>query len=114
MFESFWQTLTGLLSPHGPATPTAAASYAPGDYSIHFFLQLAIIIVTCRVVGWLGQKLLAQPQVVGEMIAGVVLGPSLLGLAFPDLQSAILPRRRRTSSTSARSWAWRCTCSSSA
>ncbi len=95
MFESFWQTLTGLLSPHGPVTAAGAASYAPGDYSIHFFLQLAIIILTCRVVGWLGQKLLAQPQVVGEMIAGVVLGPSLLGLAFPDLQSAIFPKETK-------------------
>lgn len=95
MWESFWTTLTGLLSPHGPATAAGATSYAPGDYSIHFFLQLAIIILTCRVVGWLGQKLMAQPQVVGEMIAGVVLGPSLLGLAFPDLQAAIFPKETK-------------------
>ena len=90
MWDSFTRTLGGLLSPHGPATPAAATSYAPGDYSIHFFLQLAVIILACRVVGWLGQRLLGQPQVVGEMIAGVVLGPSLLGLIWPDLQAAIL------------------------
>lgn len=89
-----WAALTDILNPHGPAV-NAANSYTPSDFSIHFFLQLAIIIATCRIVGWLGQKLLKQPQVVGEMIAGVVLGPSLLGLAFPDIQNAIFPRETR-------------------
>lgn len=89
-----WFALTDVLNPHGPAV-NAAKTYAPADYSIHFFLQLAVIILTCRVVGWLGQKLLKQPQVVGEMIAGVVLGPSLLGLFFPDIQNAIFPKETR-------------------
>ena len=48
------------------------------DLSVHFFLQLAIILLVCRVVGWLA-KWVGQPQVVAEMIAGVVLGPSLNG-----------------------------------
>jgi len=94
LLNSAWHALTDVLGPHGPAV-NAAKSYAPGDYSIHFFLQLAIIILACRVVGWLGQKLLKQPQVVGEMIAGVVLGPSLFGLFFPDLQLAIFPKETR-------------------
>jgi len=89
-----WHALGDVLNPHGPAV-NAAKSYAPGDFSIHFFLQLAIIILTCRVVGWLGQKFLKQPQVVGEMIAGVILGPSLFGLFFPDLQLAIFPKETR-------------------
>ena len=88
-------TLADVLSPHGPATQAAAHSYAPGDFSVHFFLQLAVILLACRVVGWLGQKLLAQPQVVGEMIAGVVLGPSLLGLLFPDFQLALFPKETK-------------------
>ncbi|MEG3087001.1 cation:proton antiporter [Sphingomonas sp. PB4P5] len=94
MLDSLWSTIGGVLAPHGPAA-TAAKSYTPGDFSIHFFLQLAVILIACRVVGWLGQKLLAQPQVVGEMIAGVVLGPSLLGLLWPDLQNAIFPKETR-------------------
>jgi Kef-type K+ transport system membrane component KefB len=49
-------------------------------------------MLACRVVGWVGTKFLGQPQVVGEMIAGVVLGPSLLGLFFPDLQATIFPK----------------------
>jgi Kef-type K+ transport system membrane component KefB len=89
-----WFALTDVLNPHGPAV-NVAKTYSPADYSIHFFLQLAVIILTCRVVGWIGQKLLKQPQVVGEMIAGVVLGPSLLGLFFPDVQNAIFPKETR-------------------
>ncbi|TGX54034.1 cation:proton antiporter [Sphingomonas gei] len=94
LIENAWFTLTDVLSPHGPAV-NAVKSYTPGDFSVHFFLQLAVIILACRVVGWLGQKFLKQPQVVGEMIAGVVLGPSLLGLFFPDLQLAIFPKETR-------------------
>lgn len=53
------------------------------DLSILFFLQLAVILVACRLVGWLA-KLVGQPQAVGEMVAGIVLGPSLFGLLLPD------------------------------
>jgi Kef-type K+ transport system membrane component KefB len=91
LLDSAIKTLGGVMGPHGPAITAAPKSFAPGDYSIHFFLQLAIIIIACRVVGWLGQKFLAQPQVVGEMIAGVVLGPSLFGLLLPAAQSTIFP-----------------------
>ena len=99
VIDSFWTTVGGMLSPHGPAVPAAAAvakSYAPGDFSIHFFLQLAVIIFTCRLVGWLGKKFFAQPQVVGEMIAGVILGPSLFGLLWPDAQLALFPKETKT------------------
>ena len=81
-----------ILSPNGPAVEAMANSYTPTDFSVHFFLQLALILIACRVVGWIGSKFLAQPQVVGEMIAGVVLGPSLFGLLMPDVQSAIFPQ----------------------
>ncbi|MBV8037639.1 cation:proton antiporter [Roseateles sp.] len=87
--------LADVFAKHGAATPALAQTYSPTDFSVHFFLQLAIIIAACRVVGWLGSKFLAQPQVVGEMIAGVVLGPSLFGLFAPDIQSAIFPKEMK-------------------
>ena len=87
--------LADVFAKHGPAAPAVAQTYSPGDFSIHFFLQLAIILLACRVVGWAGRKFLAQPQVVGEMIAGVVLGPSLFGMLAPDLQAAIFPKEMR-------------------
>ena len=95
VWDSVGKTAGRLLQPHGPAVVAKAQSYAPGDFSIHFFLQLAVILLACRAVGWLGKKLLGQPQVVGEMIAGVVLGPSLLGLILPGLQGAIFPAETR-------------------
>ena len=57
-----------------------------------FFLQLAAILAACRLVGYLARKL-GQPQVVGEMIAGVLLGPSLLGLLFPEVQAYLFPKQ---------------------
>ena len=62
---------------------------AVAKLSITFFLQMAVILATCRLVGWLGQKYLKQPQVVCEMIAGVLLGPSLFGLVAPDIQKFV-------------------------
>ena len=66
--------------------------YVMMPFSVHFFLQLAIVLLACRVVGWAGKKFLGQPQVVGEMIAGVILGPSLLGLFFPGAQLGLFPK----------------------
>src|SRR5215813_14730665 len=59
--------------------------------SAAFFLQMFVILLTCRLVGAMSRRL-GQPQVVGEMVAGVFLGPSLLGLAFPDLQQFVFPK----------------------
>jgi Kef-type K+ transport system membrane component KefB len=59
--------------------------------SIHFFLQMAVIIAVCRVVGWIAHRYLSQPQVVGEMIAGVLLGPSILGWMAPGIEAALFP-----------------------
>jgi Kef-type K+ transport system membrane component KefB len=59
--------------------------------SVAFFLQVAVIIAVCRAVGWLGKRYLGQPQVMGEMVAGVILGPSLFGLLAPQLQATIFP-----------------------
>lgn len=88
-------TLADVFAKHGPAAPAVAQTYSPGDFSIRFFLQLAIILLACRVVGWAGRKFLAQPQVVGEMIAGVLLGPSLFGMFAPEVQAAIFPKEMR-------------------
>lgn len=63
--------------------------------SVLFFLQLAFILGVCRAVGWLA-RLIKQPQVVGEMIAGVLLGPSLFGLFFPEAQAWMFPKQSMT------------------
>jgi Kef-type K+ transport system membrane component KefB len=65
------------------------------DLSIRFFFQLAFILATCRVVGLIAKRF-GQPQVVGEMIAGVVMGPSLFGLLLPNAQAYIFPKSSLT------------------
>ena len=52
--------------------------------------QIAIILALSRVMGLLFARL-HQPQVMGEMIAGIMLGPSLLGWVWPDGWDAIFP-----------------------
>lgn len=61
------------------------------ELSAAFFLQMFFILLACRVVGALARKL-GQPQVVGEMIAGVFLGPSLFGFFFPAAQQSLFPK----------------------
>jgi Kef-type K+ transport system membrane component KefB len=63
----------------------------PQELSVAFFIQMFCILLVCRVVGALAQRL-GQPQVVGEMIAGVFLGPSLFGFFFPEVQAYIFPK----------------------
>lgn len=45
--------------------------------------QIVTIILTARLFGWICMKI-KQPSVIGEMIAGIVLGPSLVGMYFPE------------------------------
>ena len=55
------------------------------ELSVQFFLQLAVILVVCRAVCWVAVRV-GQPPVVGEMLAGVILGPSLFGYFLPQVQ----------------------------
>jgi Kef-type K+ transport system membrane component KefB len=53
-------------------------------------LDLALIIAAARIAGWLFGKV-GQPPVVGEILAGVILGPSLLGRLYPAAIQTMLP-----------------------
>jgi Kef-type K+ transport system membrane component KefB len=53
-------------------------------------LQVAVILAAARLVGWVFRKI-HQPQVIGEMLAGILLGPSLLGWAAPSVSAFIFP-----------------------
>jgi len=60
------------------------------ELSVLFFLQLGVILAVCRLVGLVMPKI-GQPPVVSEMIAGVLLGPSVLGALLPTWQAAVFP-----------------------
>ena len=52
--------------------------------------QIITIIIVARFFGWMFRKI-GQPTVIGEIIAGIVIGPSLVGLYFPEFSNALFP-----------------------
>lgn len=63
----------------------------PVELAPRFFIAVAVILLFCKAVAWLLAKV-GQPPVVSEMLAGVLLGPSLLGLLLPGAQDALFPQ----------------------
>ena len=53
-------------------------------------LQLIVILATCRIVGVLFKKI-GQPAVIGEIMAGILLGPSVLGYFLPGVSAMLFP-----------------------
>lgn len=62
----------------------------PIQLTTYFFFQIALILVVCQLLGRVARRV-GQPQVVAEMIAGIVLGPSLVGLFWPELLAWMFP-----------------------
>lgn len=52
--------------------------------------QIVTIILVARIFGWLCRKI-GQPAVIGEIAAGIALGPSLVGMYFPEFSHALFP-----------------------
>ncbi len=61
------------------------------ELAVQFFLQIAVILAFSQLIGVVGRRF-GQPQVVSEMVAGVLLGPSLLGLFLPELSAKLFPK----------------------
>lgn len=80
--------------------PTAAAAdalqsaHVPQPSSVdvifHVLLTLTAVIVVGKLVSW-GLQFLQQPPVMGEVLAGILLGPSVLGLVSPGVMHALVP-----------------------
>ncbi|GAA2678006.1 MULTISPECIES: cation:proton antiporter [Actinosynnema] len=66
----------------------------PTQLAPAFFLAVVVVLVVCRVVGLL-LRLIGQPPVVGEMVAGVVLGPSVFGALLPGASAELFPPQLR-------------------
>jgi len=82
---------TGTTAP--PAGPVLEAPGAPPttlSWLIVLLLQITVIVVASRALGALFRRV-QQPQVVGEMVAGIVLGPSLFGALAPAAFATVFP-----------------------
>jgi Kef-type K+ transport system membrane component KefB len=64
---------------------------SPAELTTRFLLAAVVILVACRLISALVGRV-GQPPVVGEMIAGVLLGPSLLGEVAPRLEADLFPK----------------------
>lgn len=76
---------TSALAPAVTSLPSARA-----DVLLHVLLALVVVIVAARACGTLCRRI-HQPPVVGEVIAGILLGPSLLGRLSPTATAYLLP-----------------------
>ncbi|HEX8649888.1 MAG TPA: cation:proton antiporter [Pyrinomonadaceae bacterium] len=86
------------VSSVSPPKPEAASSSSPGRIMQEnlrhplsvLLLQIIAILLAARIAGAAFRKV-GQPTVVGEMIAGIILGPSLLGMLFPEAMAFLFP-----------------------
>ena len=82
----------GLLLALAPIIPAHAAT-APGESgpsAAIFVAQLLVLMLVGRLLGE-GMLRIGQPAVMGQLIAGLLLGPSVLGVIAPDWQHALFP-----------------------
>jgi Kef-type K+ transport system membrane component KefB len=91
---ALWAILAYGSDLHAPpeveALTGSQAQRPPQELLLHVLLALVVIVAASRLLGALFH-FLHQPRVIGEVIAGIVLGPSLLGRVAPALQSYLLP-----------------------
>jgi hypothetical protein len=73
------------------AAPAWPKGPKAGPSETVFIIQIGVLLVVGRAAGELMLRI-GQPAVMGQLIAGIMLGPSLLGLVWPDLQHMIFPR----------------------
>jgi Kef-type K+ transport system membrane component KefB len=66
------------------------ASTATSDVVFHLLVALAAVVVAGRLLGWLLRSA-GQPPVIGEVLGGILLGPSFLGRVAPAAAAYILP-----------------------
>jgi len=70
----------GLIAP--PGVPRVGVMAAEAHPFAQFFLAVAVVVGACKLTGALVRRL-GQPAVIGEISAGILLGPSVLGALWP-------------------------------
>jgi hypothetical protein len=67
-----------------------------GSLEALFIAQIVVLLLVGRLLGEAMQRV-GQPAVMGQLLAGVLLGPSMFGVVWPEAAGAV-PRRARTES----------------
>jgi Kef-type K+ transport system membrane component KefB len=76
--------------PVAPGAEGAAPLAGKPDALVHVLVALAAVLVTGRLLGLLF-RYVGQPPVIGEVVGGILLGPSLLGQVWPEAAAFVLP-----------------------
>src|SRR5712692_2548429 len=69
-----------------PATTSSGAS------EVVFLAQIVLLLLTGRLLGEAMQRI-GQPAIIGQLVAGILLGPSVFGAIWPDAQHAVFPTK---------------------
>ena len=84
--------MAGAIFTLSATSEAVAAESIPSSHSeVIFFAQIGLLLVAGRLLGEAMQRI-GQPAVIGQLLAGMALGPSVLGAIWPDLQHAIFPK----------------------
>jgi Kef-type K+ transport system membrane component KefB/nucleotide-binding universal stress UspA family protein len=98
---SRWRTgpiaACALLLVLSPAAVFAAEGPQGGPSEVIFLAELVILILVGRLLGEAMQRI-GQPSVMGQLLAGILLGPSLFGWLWPDAQHWIFPAAKEQKS----------------
>jgi Kef-type K+ transport system membrane component KefB/nucleotide-binding universal stress UspA family protein len=79
---------TALALPAEPALAAAGPTQTPSE--LLFVVQITVLLLVGRLLGEVMARF-KQPAVMGQLIAGLLLGPSFFGALLPDLQHALFP-----------------------
>ncbi len=79
-----------LLGGGGGGGTAAQPAPAAGHPLASLLLAIAVVVAACKAAGWLVRRI-GQPPVIGEIAAGIVLGPSVLGAAWPAGAAVLIP-----------------------
>lgn len=85
-----------LVAPAAPIVVRPAAGVSQGHVLAEVLLALAVISVTARLVANAVERYMKQPAVMGEILAGIILGPSVLGAISTRAYGFLMPAEAAT------------------
>ncbi|GGM73454.1 hypothetical protein GCM10011609_06570 [Lentzea pudingi] len=82
---------TVLVLGAGKGASSAAAPQASHGFPVYRLLIAIVVIILCCKLAGFAMRALRQPRVVGEIAAGLLLGPTVFGAVWPDAHAALFP-----------------------
>lgn len=94
MKRVFWPVAAAIAAGLAWSNGALAADTRPGASEVVFIFQLMLLIFVGRSLGEIFQRF-GQPAVTGQLVAGILLGPTVLGALWPDAQHWLFPPEQK-------------------